>query len=649
MNRVAVQRGRGGLASAVSCGRLLGAYAVILACVQVLTIGLSLSGAHMGRGIAAGVLALSVVAGMLVYRWGRRPGAAEGAGDAFEEAVSPGSRGATIGASVALALVYLLLWWIAILSVDLTCDGNAYHLPPISLWWRAGGVYWIDPRMQLEPLMNGYPKGVELVGYVLARALDTSSVANGLNLIYLPLGVLGLGYLARRLGGAAWSAPLAGLLYLLLPVTIWQSPTAYLDSAYASAFIGLAAALVMVERACRRGVGLDPWLAVVLGSAAGLALGAKGSAGATVGLVFLLLLAAATQSALEQGSGRGRTMGRAVGVLAVAAVVALIVGGYWYVRNWIHTGTPLYPVGVSIGGRTIFPGIAVAEALWEEGNTPSLYRLWPEWRRIGYAWLQGLRDWPETVFAVDGRLGGLGYVWVLAGLPASLYCLVDASFRRPRERRAWLLLALVVVASFAVTPMRWWARYTLWLHALGLPALMVALTRLSRVKGVRRAAWAWGLAVLMLAGWEGWLCGSAMARSVYPARWPPRGVAFFQADNWWRPHVYLFPEVGGTLLSDILRGDDPVAVGPMWTVSPSGRYKHNLLGALTLPLGRRDLMPLPGGIAAADLVALRNEMRARGIRYAIWDDQVEVPAVLRYLAEEETAVPGFIVLTVASE
>jgi hypothetical protein len=153
----------------------------------------------------------------------------------------------------------------------------------------------------------------------------------------------------------------------------------------------------------------------------------------------------------------------------------------------------------------------------------------------------------------------------------------------------------------------------------------------------------------MLAGWEGWLCGSAMARSVYPARWPPRGVAFFQAGNWWRPHVYLFPEVGGTLLSDILRGDDPVAVGPMWTVSPSGRYKHNLLGALTLPLGRRDLMPLPGDIAAADLVALRNEMRARGIRCAIWDDQVEVPAVLRYLAVEETAVPGFVVLTVAPE
>ncbi len=78
----------------------------------------------------------------------------------------------------------------------------------------------------------------------------------------------------------------------------------------------------------------------------------------------------------------------------------------------------------------------------------------------------------------------------------------------------------------------------------------------------------------------------------------------------------------------------------MWTASPRGRYKHYLLGALTLPLSRRDLMPLPGDVVPADLVALRDEMRARGTRYIIWDDQMDVSGVLRYLAKQETAAPG---------
>jgi len=626
---------------------MLGAYAAALACTQVLTLGLSLAGVAIGQGLAAGVLILSGAAGAVLYRRWQPGSQAIDRGDHGDQGDSTSARLVANLLCVAIAAIYLLLWWIAVLSVDLTCDGNAYHLPPISLWWRAGGVYWIDPRMQLEPLMNGYPKGVELVGYVLARALDSTSVANAINLIYLPLGVFALGYLSRRLGGAAWSAPLAGLLYLLLPVTLWQSPTAYLDSAYASAYMALAAATLLCEGAYRATGVSEPAQALILGTTAGLALGAKSSAGATVGLAFILLLATAVASALRPAERRRGLLGRAVGLLALAAVVALAVGGYWYTRNWLRTGTPLYPVGISLGGRTIFPGIDVAEALWEEGNTPALFKPWPEWRRIGHAWLQGLEGWPQTVYAVDGRLGGLGYVWVLGGLPASLYVVLEALVRKRPERRAWMLLGVVVAVSFAVTPMRWWARYTLWLHALGLPALVVALTRLARARGAWRLAWAWGLVVLLVAGREGWLSGEAMAHSVYPGRWPPGAGAFFQPDSWWRPRVYLFPEVGGTLLSDVLAGDDPVAVGPMWTASPSGRYKHNLLGALTLPLGHRDLMPLPEDVIAADLVALRDEMRGRGIRYIIWDDQMEVPGVLRYLAEQETAVPGFVVLTVA--
>lgn len=636
--------GAGARLSSRLFGRLLAGYAVALGCVQVLTIGLSMVGATIDQALSVGVLGLSAVVGVLAAWWWPHDSVATESPDG--RAMHGGSgRVAQAILGMILVLAYALLWWIAVLSFDLTCDGNAYHLPPISLWWRAGRIHWIDPRIQLEPLMNGYPKGVELVGYVLSRSLNTSSVANALNLIYLPLGVLGLGYLTRRLGGAGWAALLAGLLYLLVPVTVWQAQTAYLDSAYASCVIALAAAVVRVERVWagvpERGV---QW-GLPLGAVAGLALGAKGSAGVTVVVAFGLLGIAALQTVCRAKNDRWRTLTRVAGLLIVAALVALAVGGYWYVRNWLRTGTPLYPVGITIGGRVLFPGVSVSQALWEEGNTPALFQPWPEWRRIGYTWLQGLDDWPRTVFAVDGRLGGLGYVWILGGLPAALWLLVEALIKRRPHRRAWIFLFVLVGLSFVATPMRWWARYTLWLHALGLPALGVALSRLTYGRGLVRLGLVWGLAVLAVAGWEGWLCGRAMVRSVYPGRWPPTAGAFVRPESWWRPHTYLYPEVAGTVLSEILQSDVPVAVGHMWTISPSGRWKHNLLGALTLPLGHRDLMPLPNEITPDHLIPLREEMRARNVRYIILDDQEPVPVVLHYLAVEEIAVPGFLVLT----
>ena len=96
--------------------------------------------------------------------------------------------------------------------------------------------------------------------------------------------------------------------------------------------------------------------ALLLGSlAAGLALGTK-----PVGVVFippLLLLA------LGAAAVRTRSLWRALvpGVVMLACVV--VPSGFWYVRNIVLTGNPLYPLRVAIFGSTIFQGCYGREAM----------------------------------------------------------------------------------------------------------------------------------------------------------------------------------------------------------------------------------------------------------------------------------------------
>jgi len=67
-------------------------------------------------------------------------------------------------------------------------------------------------------------------------------------------------------------------------------------------------------------------------------------------LFSVCLLPAFIAAAIPRGAKKA--LEAALVVIAVAAVS----GGFWYVRNWIVTGNPLYPLNVAAGGATLFAG-----------------------------------------------------------------------------------------------------------------------------------------------------------------------------------------------------------------------------------------------------------------------------------------------------
>lgn len=625
--------------------RLLAALGIFLAFQQVAMIGLSLAQIVITQGFAIASLGLGALLGLAAWFW-LQPGQPEPGRDArrWEKWVFG-------GLCVLLGLVYLALWYVAYLTPDLTCDGTAYHIPTISLWAHQGYIYWIDPNFQLETLVNGYPKAVELTGFVLIRATGLSELANTLNLIFLPLGVLSLTSLARSLGASKPLALFAGCLWVLIPVNLFQATTAYIDSAYGSLAIAFIAMLVAVQQQLRAGQALRWRLVPALGSVAGLTLAAKGSAGLLVGAGFLVLLTAALLSRILAGAADRGLFWRAILVALTAGVIALAVGGFWYVRNYVKTGTPLYPVGLKVGGQVIFPGATVSDALWEVGNTPEFMKSWGFKERISYTWTQtlvyrqaGVASWPESMMGVDSRIGGLGFLWLVGCIPALLYVLVSSLVhprQRPERLSIWLVLGVVGIA-FAGSPMNWWARYTVWLYALGLPALALALSDLSAARRWWLAPiWLWVIFSLGLGLYEGGLAFNRTLRDAYPGYWPPRNIKAWLPTAWHWPDGYLFPETRGTWLDRVMASNGPIAVGPLWGNAPGGRLQHNIFGQLSLPIGQRELLFIPANVTVDTFRYLKQHK----VLYIIWDGNQELPGYLQTIAERVDKVPGFWIVT----
>lgn len=113
---------------------------------------------------------------------------------------------------------------------------------------------------------------------------------------------------------------------------------------------------------------------------------------------------------------------------AIAAGLVAMLAGPWYLRNWIACGNPLFPVRLSIGGITVFPGLfemqRTAELATWEGVIRTIvhgYHSPPPWLALLWIffWLSALvlraRRWfavPLLRLCLAGPLLGLAlFLW----------------------------------------------------------------------------------------------------------------------------------------------------------------------------------------------------------------------------------------------
>jgi hypothetical protein len=638
---------RFGYYSAATWFRLLSAGIIFFALIQFLALALSLTRTIISQPVALAILGVAAGGAFGLDRFFHRR----------ETGHPVDCEDSMPSAGIFKWLVPLLLFLLGFTVINaylhpfIFADCAIYHLPTIHYWGEKGFIHWVDLQPSeiyyTDSFINGYPKAAELMGFVTIHATGIAGLVHLLNAWFLMLGISGVAFMARQFGASAGGSLAAGLLYALVPANMQQLNGTYVDSAFASAVVALFA--VMVHFAVNKSGKFMPWYsAIVFGACAGLVLGIKGSGPLPVGLAgtaaLILLVLPWKGLSLE---ARRAARCRAFAWLTTVLTVAFLVGGYWYVRNLVHTGNPLYPVAVKIGNFVKLPGFSRDSVMNEAANIPQATAGWSDRARVVYNWMQGgPAHWPFSVCSVSGRLGGLGLIWLLGCCPAFL--LIYFAFRKNRQTpgltRALGALIITTAAIFLLTPMHWWARYTIWLLGAGLPCLVVVLERIWSGRFRK-----WGLfwsALLFLVFLVETLVGAGWLACASPVDWyggsavPPRAMLSLDRLSWNRPFTSIDNTNSGSIYRELSGNFQAAAIGPLNIWKGLSGPMMGMFGTICDPLGRRPVF-LMGRESIRYPKKNRIFLQKHNIRYVIWDATEKCPPAFKKLSTRQEEIGPF--------
>ena len=342
-----------------------------------------------------------------------------------------------------------------ITPVKVVSDGPIYHLYFAAKWWKAGRVFLIATPFG-ENAATYFPAVGDLWYTWLMVGWGGERLAKVGQAPFLLVAGAAAYALARRLGAGRSSALIATTWFLSVSPFFLFSFEPNVDTMFVAGYL-LAAYFFL-----RYALGDDGLPSLALGAlAAGASLGCK-----AVGVVFIPPLLVLAVLAVVRSR---RPVRHVVAGLGLLVLMPLVPAGYWYGRNAVLTGNPLYPLRVSAFGRVWLDG-------WYDRGV----------MRFSMFYLPA-GDWRSMVdlflAILDPRLAPL---WVAALLGAW-------GWGRAREvgSRGWWvwgfsLLAVANVALFwMVIPYRSQQRFML--QALGVWVVPLALT-FERARWLRWAA-----------------------------------------------------------------------------------------------------------------------------------------------------------------
>jgi hypothetical protein len=387
-------------------------------------------------------------------------------------------------------------------------DDTSYHLTTVATW-----VVHHDLRMPQfsygDPRTAYYPFAGELFAWGLVTPFSGGDfAARWSELPFALLSLLAAAVVARRLGVRGPATLLPPLLYTTVPGAFPGLALAA-GNDHALAFAALAtvhATLLLARR--RPALGRAAYAGAALGLLAGIKL---------VGLLYLLPLLALALVALTVASGRG-SGGARVAAAGCAVAVALLVGGYAYLRNAVTTGNPVYPVPMRLGWLTL-PG-------WDDLTLTRLREAEPGFLPWSFPWTRtdlfgALFRWTMLPAAAVAPFAGLALArarrrLLVAGvlaLPVAFY--LAFVFAMEDHRGVRYVFAALALAAVAVA---WLAgKLPAGSRALlaGLLATAAAATWLLRAP---RLSW-----ILPLAALAGWLASRDRGRHCRGIRRSDRG------------------------------------------------------------------------------------------------------------------------------
>ena len=302
-------------------------------------------------------------------------------------------------------------------------DALNYHLPLAVRWLQEGSLQVPDSKAWRFSL----PGNGEIL-IMLALATGEQWLATLFNWMSCAVLASSLYLLVRVLTRCKRADALAVVLIALsIPMVQFQTFSAFVDL-FGAAFI-LAALVLFFYRYSpeRSGTGATQppklSLAVILLSAlaCGMSLGTKPIYWVYGGALFIWILV----TLWRERSIHKQQMLVLAGLLLFGM---LLPSGFWFARDWLATGSPIYPLQLKVGRHVIFHGYSPSE-ITPADFADKFVRSRPEW--LIYPWTEWLREpgYFPTSYDEGSGLGGAFATFVPLGIALVFY--------RGRVHRQW--------------------------------------------------------------------------------------------------------------------------------------------------------------------------------------------------------------------
>ncbi len=255
---------------------------------------------------------------------------------------------------VALTLLLALVWKIAAEPIT-DYDSVWYHLPAIAQWYQSGTFSFPD---WLKTDQTGrYPYDWEVLYSMFLLPVGDDSLIMLPNVIIWCFLGLSMYCTSIRLGARRDMSLSCAVLVLACPAVLRQVNTARVDLALA-AFIIASFYFLLAFATSATELNLLFFLVSL-----GMLLGIK-----TSGLVYGSCLLVLLLWVLVCKTYSRRSRADLSKLLTSAPVwfgccLGALLGGFWYLKNWIELGNPIGYVAVRIGKVMLFPGVLKYSAI----------------------------------------------------------------------------------------------------------------------------------------------------------------------------------------------------------------------------------------------------------------------------------------------
>lgn len=238
--------------------------------------------------------------------------------------------------------ILLVRYFNAVYQIPLEYDNISYHLPFVVEWLRTGSLLPIHYSAYAGPL-GYYPSNYELFDLWAMLPFGKDYLINLISYIQFPLLLIAIYQVCRNLKMSHTIALISAAIFFYMPQTFRQMGVPLVDLFFALTFT---TAIYFLQEFWKTKSNGD---ILLFGISVGLFVGTK-----YLGVPYIapLILAAFVIALIKFKNNKKKI----IPPLLISASAAFLTGGFWYIRNWINSGNPIFPVEVKALGVEIFQG-----------------------------------------------------------------------------------------------------------------------------------------------------------------------------------------------------------------------------------------------------------------------------------------------------